>query len=55
MPTLENSMLGAFGGEKMSDGVRLLYLSLSCGGVSLIIIDMAVCVMRQGGKNLKSK
>lgn len=57
MLTLENTMLSTFSGAEMSAGTRRLFLALSCAGVSLLIIAMAVYMIRQGGgaKSQKEK
>lgn len=55
MLTLENAMLGAFGGAEMSGMVRRLYLTLSCGGVLLIMIAMALHMIRHGGGKTKNE
>ncbi len=55
MLTLENTMLGTFSGAEMSTDTRRLFLALSCAGVSILIIVMAVYMIRQGGRAKKEK
>ena len=53
MLTLEATMLTTFGGETMTLIARRLFLGLSGGVISVLIIAMAVYMIRQGNKKIK--
>ena len=53
MLTLEATMLTTFGGETMTLIARRLFLGLSGGVISILIIAMAVYMIRQGNKKIK--
>ncbi len=53
MLTLESTMLTTFGSETMTLTARRLFLGLSGGVISILIIAMAVYMIRQGNKKIK--
>ena len=54
MLTLENTMLTTFSGETTTPETIRLFLALSGGAVSIFIIAMAVCMIVQANRKLKS-
>lgn len=54
MLTLENTMLTTFGGEAMAPETTRLFLGLSGGTVSVFIIAMAVYMIVQANRKLRS-
>lgn len=53
MLTLENTMLTTFGNEQMTPQVRQLFLALSGGAISLIIVVMAIVMICRANRELK--
>lgn len=53
MLTLENTMLTTFSDESMGAGTRRLYLALSGGAVSVLIVCMAVYMIVRANQKLK--
>lgn len=54
MLTLENSMLTTFGSPDMTPNIKLLFLSLSGGAVSVFIVVMAIYMIIQSNLKIKS-
>lgn len=54
MLTLENTMLTTFSGAKMTRQVQTLFLVLSGGAISIFIIVMAIYMIAQSNKKIKS-
>lgn len=53
MLTLENTMLTTFGGADMTPQVQRLFLALSGGAISIVIIVMAVYMIVQANRRMK--
>lgn len=53
MLTLENTMLTTFRSENMTPQTQRIFLGLSGGGISLLIIVMAVYMIVRSGKKMK--
>ena len=54
MLTLESTMLTTFGGEEMDALTRKIMLGLSGGVISVVIVAMAVYMIVQSNKKMKS-
>lgn len=52
MLTLEGTMLSTFGAEGMTPGVQRLFLALSGGGVSILLIVTAVYMIGKANRNI---
>lgn len=53
MLSLESTMLATFSAEGMTEQTKLLFLSLSGGGISALIIMMAIYMIAQANQKLK--
>lgn len=54
MLTLEGTMLATFQRDGMSPGTQVLFLALTGGAISALIIAMAVYMILRGGKKIQS-
>lgn len=54
MLNLEATMLNTFSGEKLSDGVRKLFLGISGGAAVILIMTMAVYMIIKSTKKIKT-